>query len=64
MPELAAWETSAAAPFITMLRPRGLVEVWALGRQRFKLISRGHEQVVVGYAEAERVAEELAEQLE
>jgi hypothetical protein len=44
--------------------PRGFVEVWALGEDRFRITAPGHEQLVVGFDEAERTADELAQRLE
>jgi hypothetical protein len=38
------------------------VEVWALGEDRFRItVPGGHEQIVVGFQEAERTADALAE---
>jgi hypothetical protein len=39
---------------------RGNVEVWALGEDRFRVTAPGHEQIVVGFGEAERAADALA----
>jgi hypothetical protein len=54
------WQTDAAAPFLTIETPHGVVEVWALGEDRFRIAAPGHEQLVVGFVEAERTADELA----
>jgi hypothetical protein len=40
------------------------VEVWALGEDRFRVGPPDHEQLVVGFAGAERTADELAQVLE
>jgi hypothetical protein len=56
-------ESGAAAPFLTIEKPRGVVEVWALGEDRFKITAPGHEQLVTGFDEAERTADALAERL-
>jgi hypothetical protein len=58
------WESGAVAPFLTIEKPRGVVEVWALGEDRFQITAPGHEQIVTGYDEAERAADALAERLE
>jgi hypothetical protein len=42
------WESGAAAPFLTIEKPRGVVEVWALGEDRFAVRAPGHEQLVTG----------------
>jgi len=55
------WESGAAAPFLWIESARGVVEIWALGEDRFRVTAAGHEQIVVGFAEAERAAEALAE---
>jgi hypothetical protein len=62
--EPQAWETDAAAPFITMERVRGVVGIWALGRDRFKITAPEHEQVVVGFNVAQDTADALADQLD
>jgi hypothetical protein len=55
------WESGAAAPFLTIEKPHGAVEVWALGEDRFRITAPGQEQVVAGSPEAERAADALAE---
>jgi hypothetical protein len=55
------WESGAAAPFLWI--EGSPVEVWALGEDRFKVTAPGHEQLVVGYPEAERTADALAKRL-
>jgi hypothetical protein len=57
------WESGAAAPFLWIETARGVVEIWALGEDRFRVTAPGHEQIVVGFPEAERAAEALAEPL-
>jgi hypothetical protein len=57
-------ESGAASPFLWIETPRGNVEVWALGEDRFRVTAPGHEQLVTGFDEAERMADELAEQLD
>jgi hypothetical protein len=57
------WQSGAAAPFLTIETPRGVVEMWALGQDRFRITAPGHEQLVTGYDEAERTADALAERL-
>jgi hypothetical protein len=61
--EPEAWESGAAAPFLWIETPRGDVEVWALGEDRFRINAPGHEQLVTGFDEAERTADALAERL-
>jgi len=58
------WESGAASPFLWIETPRGNVEVWALGEDRFRITAPGHEQNVVGFKEAERTTDVLAAQLE
>lgn len=55
------WETSAAAPFLTIESPGGAVAVRSLGQERFHVSAPGHEQDVVGFAAARSTAHELAE---
>jgi hypothetical protein len=40
-----------------------VVEVWALGEDRFRITAPGHERLVTGFDEAERTADALAERL-
>ena len=40
------------------------MEMWALGEDRVLVRSPGHEQIVVGFEEAQRTADELAERLD
>jgi hypothetical protein len=54
------WESGAAAPFLRIETAQGNVEVWALGEDRFRITSPGHEQIVTGFEEAERTADALA----
>jgi hypothetical protein len=51
------------SPFLTIETPRGVVEVWALGEDRFRITAPGREQLVVGFDEAARTADELAARL-
>jgi hypothetical protein len=60
-PEL--WESGAAGPSLWIEKPRGVVEVWALGEDRFRITAPGEEQLVTGYPEAERAADALAKRL-
>lgn len=62
--EPEAWETNAAGPFLTLERAQGVVEVWALGADRFSVRAREHEQVVAGFDPARQTAHELARELE
>jgi hypothetical protein len=39
--ELEPWESGAAALFLWIETPRGNVEVWALGEDRFRIASPG-----------------------
>jgi hypothetical protein len=57
------WESGAGAPFLWIETPGGNVEVWALGEDRFRISAPGHEQLVIGFEEAERTADALAERL-
>jgi hypothetical protein len=40
-----------------------VVEVWALGEYRFAVRAPGHEQMVIGFEEAQQAAHELVEPL-
>ena len=40
------------------------MELWALGEDRFRITAGRHEQIVIGFDEAERAADALAAQLE
>jgi hypothetical protein len=62
--EAEPWVSGAVAPFLTIEKPRGVVEVWALGVDRFRIAAPGHEQLVTGFDAAERTADALAERLE
>jgi hypothetical protein len=58
------WESGAAAPFLWIETPRGDIEVWALGEDRFRVTAPGgREQLVTGFEDAERTADALAERL-
>jgi hypothetical protein len=52
-----------ASPFLWIEKPRGVVEVWALGEDRFGITAPGHEQIVTGFEEAEQTADAVAEGL-
>jgi hypothetical protein len=54
--EPAAWETGAAGAFLTI----GDVSVWALGDQRFRLVTPDGSQEVESFEEARHRARELA----
>ena len=56
--EPAAWESSAAGPFVTLAD--GRVEVWARGNDRFLVRSPAGESEVDGHDEAMQLAHELA----
>jgi len=58
------WESGAAAPFLLIETARGNVEIWALGEDRFRVTAPGHEQLVTGFQEAEKLADALAARLE
>jgi hypothetical protein len=57
------WESGAAAPFLWIETPRGNVEMWALGEDRFRITAPEQEQIVTGFEEAEKVADSLAERI-
>jgi hypothetical protein len=38
------WESGAAAPFLWIETPRGNLEVWALGEDRFRITAPGAQQ--------------------
>ena len=54
--EPAAWETSAAGPFLSV----GEVDVYALGVDRFWLVEPEGEREVEGFSLARQLAHELA----
>jgi hypothetical protein len=56
-PEPAAWETSAAGPFLSV----GEVAVYALGEDRFRLIAPDGEREVEGFEPARQLAREIAD---
>lgn len=60
----AAWETSAAGPFLTLERPQSVVSVWALGADRFSIEAPEHKQVIAGFDSARQTAHELARELD
>jgi hypothetical protein len=62
--EPEAWETNAGAPFLTLERAKGVVEVWALGADRFPVRAPEHEQVVADFEPARQRAHELARALD
>ena len=56
------WESGAVAPFLSIDTEQGAVEVSALGEDRFRITAPGgHEQIVIGFDEAEQAADALAE---
>jgi hypothetical protein len=61
--EPAAWETSEAAPFITMRRERGAVMVWALGEDRFDVLAPDDSHEIRGFEATRTLAHVLAEKL-
>ena len=54
------WQANASAPFLVIEKPRGAVNVWSLGRERFRVSAPGHESEVVGFEQARSTAHELA----
>jgi hypothetical protein len=58
------WETNAQAPFLTLEREQGAIEVWAVGADRFTVKAPEREQLVVGFDAARQTARELARALE
>jgi hypothetical protein len=61
--EPAAWETSEAAPFITLQRERGAVMVWVLGEDRFDVVAPDDSHEIGGFEAARTLAHVLAEKL-
>jgi hypothetical protein len=57
------WESGEAAPFLWIETPGGIVEMWSLGEDRFRIKAPGREELVTGFDEAERAADALAERL-
>jgi hypothetical protein len=57
------WESGAPGPFLTIEKPRRVVQVWALGEDRFRITAPGSEQLVTGFEEAEQAADALGERL-
>jgi len=62
--EPEVWESTAPGPLLRMERPRGVVEVWTLGEDRFAVRAYEKERIVVGYDAAQEAADELARRLE
>jgi hypothetical protein len=58
------WQTGAPAPFLTLERARGTVELWAHGSDRFTVRAPEREQLVVGFEQARQTARELADRLD
>jgi hypothetical protein len=59
------WQaTAAAAPFVTIEKPRGTVSIWSLGSERFLVQALGEGSEVEGYREARALAHGLAGGLE
>jgi hypothetical protein len=58
------WQTNATAPFLTIEKPRGIVSIWGLGKERFRVEAPGHDLKVEGYQEARALAHQLAEGLQ
>jgi hypothetical protein len=58
------WQSSAAAPFLVIERPRGEVRVWSLGRERFRVQAPDDAAEVEGLDVARAVAHRLAAGLE
>jgi len=61
MPDPERCESGAAGPFVWI--EGSLVEVWALGEDRFRITAPMHEQIVTGFERAEKTADALAERL-
>jgi hypothetical protein len=57
------YESGVVAPFLSVEKPGGVVDMWALGEDRFRITAPGHEQLVTGLGEAQRAAHALAERL-
>jgi hypothetical protein len=53
---MVAWELGAAGAFLTV----DDVEVWALGEQRFRVVSAEDTQEVEGLQQARELAQQLA----
>jgi len=56
------WETSAAAPFLTIDSPRGAVAVVGLGQDRFVVSGPDQEREIIAFAATRSTAHELADQ--
>jgi hypothetical protein len=52
------WESGAVARFLTIDTASGVVEVWALGEDRFAVRAPGHKQLVTGLEEASTVVQD------
>ena len=65
MPDRKAepWESGAAGAFPRIEKPHGVVQVWALGSERFSVRAPDHEEVVVGFEEVRQTAHAVAERL-
>lgn len=59
------WQTTArAAPFLVIEKPRGAVNVWSLGRERFRVQAPSEDRELEGFDEARATAHQLAAGLE
>jgi hypothetical protein len=56
------WQKGAAGPCTTIDSPRGPVELWVLGNQRYSVTAPSGERVVEGFQRAREVAHVLAAQ--
>ena len=56
-PEPEPWQTNAPGAFLTI---GDVSVVWTLGEQRFRVVSPDGDEEVEGFAEARRLARQLA----
>jgi len=63
-PDPEPWQTNASAPFLTVEKPRGIVSVWSLGRERFRVQAPGDTAEVEGFDVARATAHRFAAGLE
>jgi hypothetical protein len=54
------WQSGAAGPCVTIDSPRGPIELWVLGEERYRVKASDGERVVEAFQQAREVAHGLA----
>jgi hypothetical protein len=58
--EPESWQRGAGGPCVAIGGPRGPIELWVLGNQRYRVKAPSGEQTVEGFQRAREVSHELA----